>query len=111
MVFMDFRDYDDGKPEEGTPSFLYVMPMSSTQVFFEVGLFVSMQSYSEKNLSLLALPPLLACFSFGQETCLAARPLLPFGELKDRLYRRLKKMNFKITQILEEVMHNQEEII
>jgi hypothetical protein len=37
MVFMDFRDYDDGKPEEGTPSFLYVMPMSSTQVFFEVG--------------------------------------------------------------------------
>jgi hypothetical protein len=37
MVFMDYRDYDD-KPEEGPPSFLYVMPMSSTQVFFEVSL-------------------------------------------------------------------------
>ena len=35
MVFMDYRDYDDN-PEEGPPSFLYVMPMSSTQVFFEV---------------------------------------------------------------------------
>ncbi|KAH7426162.1 hypothetical protein KP509_11G087300 [Ceratopteris richardii] len=70
MVFMDYRDYLGGG-EDGPPSFLYVMPMSSTQVFFE-------------------------------ETCLAARPLLSFQKLKERLHARLRKMNVKITELLEE---------
>lgn len=70
MVFMDYRDYLGGSAE-GPPSFLYVMPMSPTQVFFE-------------------------------ETCLAARPLLSFQKLKERLYTRLAKMNVKITEVLEE---------
>eukprot|EP00250_Pteridium_aquilinum_P034579 c7779_g1_i1 orf=153-1817(-) len=70
MVFMDYRDYLGGG-EDGPPSFLYVMPMSSTQVFFE-------------------------------ETCLAARPLLSFEKLKERLYKRLETMNVKITKVLEE---------
>ncbi|MCO5597606.1 hypothetical protein L7F22_051686 [Adiantum nelumboides] len=70
MVFMDYRDYMGGN-DDGPPSFLYVMPMSPTQVFFE-------------------------------ETCLAARPLLSFGKLKERLYIRLEKLNVKITEVLEE---------
>nr|XP_010938743.1 lycopene epsilon cyclase, chloroplastic isoform X1 [Elaeis guineensis] len=38
MVFMDYRDYKKEKqqiPEAEYPTFLYVMPMSSTRVFFE----------------------------------------------------------------------------
>lgn len=38
MVFMDYRDFATNKedyPEEEYPTFLYVMPMSSTRVFFE----------------------------------------------------------------------------
>ncbi|ONK76563.1 uncharacterized protein A4U43_C03F29620 [Asparagus officinalis] len=38
MVFMDYRDFVKEKelcPEEKYPTFLYVMPMSSTRVFFE----------------------------------------------------------------------------
>lgn len=39
MVFMDYRDYDSLKlaraDAEGPPSFLYVMPMSTTRMFFE----------------------------------------------------------------------------
>ncbi|OIV97377.1 hypothetical protein TanjilG_07129 [Lupinus angustifolius] len=38
MVFMDYRDYmkqNVQRPEENYPTFLYVMPMSPTKVFFE----------------------------------------------------------------------------
>ncbi|EHA8589633.1 putative Lycopene epsilon cyclase, chloroplastic [Cocos nucifera] len=38
MVLMDYRDYKEEKqqiPEAEYPTFLYVMPMSSTRVFFE----------------------------------------------------------------------------
>lgn len=38
MVFMDYRDYAKEQryyPEEEYPTFLYVMPMSATRVFFE----------------------------------------------------------------------------
>ncbi|KAJ4768324.1 Lycopene epsilon cyclase [Rhynchospora pubera] len=40
MVFMDYRDHEKKKSqssfnEAGNPTFLYVMPMSSTRVFFE----------------------------------------------------------------------------
>lgn len=41
MVFMDYRDYKKEKreiPEAEYPTFLYVMPMSPTRVFFEVRL-------------------------------------------------------------------------
>ncbi|XP_052165418.1 lycopene epsilon cyclase, chloroplastic [Oryza glaberrima] len=38
MVFMDYRDCFKDKfshPEQGNPTFLYAMPMSSTRIFFE----------------------------------------------------------------------------
>lgn len=44
MVFMDYRDYTkqkkDDLQEDHPPTFLYVMPMSSSKVFFEVWLHV-----------------------------------------------------------------------
>lgn len=39
MVFMDYRDYTKQKvsgKEAEYPTFLYVMPMSPTKIFFEV---------------------------------------------------------------------------
>lgn len=39
---------------------------------------------------------------FFEETCLAARPAMPFSILKDRLQERLKKMNVKILHVHEE---------
>ena len=41
-----------------------------------------------------------------QETCLAARPSLPFSLLRDRLHERLKKMGITVLHTHEEVSAN-----
>ena len=39
---------------------------------------------------------------FLEETCLCAKPVLPFAVLKRRLYRRLEAMNIKVKRIIDE---------
>eukprot|EP00249_Psilotum_nudum_P021041 c27948_g2_i1 orf=254-2071(-) len=75
MVFMDYRsckrDLEMENCADEPPTFLYVMPLSTTRVFFE-------------------------------ETCLAARPAMPFDLLKGRLQSRLEKMGIQIIRLYEE---------
>ncbi|KAI0496373.1 hypothetical protein KFK09_022689 [Dendrobium nobile] len=58
MVFMDYRDHVKGNmtsSDEEYPTFLYVMPMSSTRVFFEEWSYIpvggSLPSTEQKNLA------------------------------------------------------------
>lgn len=46
------------------------------------------------------------CWVIFQETCLAARPAMPFSILRGRLLERLNKMDIKILHVHEEVTTN-----
>lgn len=101
MVFMDYRDYAKEQVsclEDQYPSFLYVMSMSSTRVFFEVyamPMFILYMSWSRvKWFHKLAL----------QETCLASKEAVPFDFLKKKLMSRLRTMGIRIVKVYEEVI-------
>jgi lycopene epsilon-cyclase len=114
MIFMDYRDYNiqDTKKSafEEIPTFLYAMPLSPTRVFFEVHLTCLIQTSFHGDdgnhcpVYVIAVLRWNHCLIlFSQETCLAARPALPFSLLRERLEARLEKMGIKVIHMHEEV--------
>ncbi|EFJ24566.1 hypothetical protein SELMODRAFT_101391 [Selaginella moellendorffii] len=71
---MVFMDYRDYKAESGDG---------------EVPSFLYVMPFSETRV-------------FFEETCLAARPVMSFNTLKDRLYTRLNKLGVKVVHMYEE---------
>lgn len=106
MVFMDYRSHsvgaDDG-PFGDIPTFLYSMPVSSTRVFFEVDINSWKLVCAPMDVCTPLSCAILLSGASGQETCLAARPAMPFEVLKERLHTRLEKMGIKVTRQFEEV--------
>jgi lycopene epsilon-cyclase len=113
MIFMDYRDYNiqDTKKSafEEIPTFLYAMPLSPTRVFFEVHLTCLIQTSFHGDdgnhcpVYVIAVRRWNHCLIlFSQETCLAARPALPFSLLQERLEARLEKMGIKVIHMHEE---------
>lgn len=99
MVFMDYRDFPTKKeccPEEEYPTFLYVMPMSSTRVFFEVSTYSGCRPPIHIYMSNL----MAICL---QETCLASKEAMPFDLLKKKLMSRLDAMGVRVLKVYEEV--------
>lgn len=104
MHFMDYRDFQPSSETvsgsendefEKVPSFLYAMPLSSNRVFFEVIYSYFPSKLSQFTAILILLP--------SQETCLAARPAMPFEVLKERLHQRLKTLGISFSNLHEEV--------
>lgn len=101
------------------PSFLYAMPLGGNRVFLEVGApgpgvagfgEGGMRQSSGDPSTLLDVPmPVQPSRStlkqttlflpYMQETCLVAKPALPFAVLKRRLERRLKAMGIKVKEV------------
>lgn len=75
MLFMDYRDYK-GR-EKGSVS-------------------------AEEVPTFLYAMPISCTRVFFEETCLAARPTMPFSVLRERLQERFKKMGIKVLHIYEE---------
>ncbi|KAG0583854.1 hypothetical protein M758_3G166500 [Ceratodon purpureus] len=75
MLFMDYRDYRCRDPESVD---------------------------SEEIPTFLYAMPVSSTRVFFEETCLAARPAMSFGLLRDRLHERLEKMGIKILHVHEE---------
>lgn len=105
MVFMDYRDFEKEKVQplgEEYPTFLYVMPLSSTRVFYEVSWHC--------DCTLIAFHYATICQSaeeayLSQETCLASRNAMPFNLLKEKLMSRLAAMGIRVKKIYEEVSY------
>lgn len=75
MLFMDYRDYRCRDPESVD---------------------------AEEIPTFLYAMPVSSTRVFFEETCLAARPAMPFSLLRDRLHERLNKMGIKILHVHEE---------
>jgi lycopene epsilon-cyclase len=75
MIFMDYRDYN--------------IQDTKKSAFEEIPTF-------------LYAMPLSPTRVFFEETCLAARPALPFSLLQERLEARLEKMGIKVIHMHEE---------
>eukprot|EP00271_Cylindrocystis_brebissonii_P003481 TRINITY_DN1447_c0_g1_i2.p1 TRINITY_DN1447_c0_g1~~TRINITY_DN1447_c0_g1_i2.p1 ORF type:complete len:660 (-),score=76.37 TRINITY_DN1447_c0_g1_i2:471-2450(-) len=80
MHFMDYREYQQGA--------------DSSQALDE-GAFANIPTF-------LYAMPLSPTRVFFEETCLAARPAMPFKILKERLHRRLTTLGIKCGEIHEE---------
>ncbi|KAG2438618.1 hypothetical protein HXX76_005167 [Chlamydomonas incerta] len=93
MTFMDFRRHHTGLHD-------------GTALKFEAGRHPNsgdgMWGSGEECPSFLYAMPLGGKRVFLEETCLVAKPALPFAVLKRRLTRRLKAMGISVTKIHEE---------
>lgn len=107
MVFMDYRDCTKQEVpsfESDNPTFLYVMPMSSTRVFFEVCLLYSLYSFLLINIwSFTIICKIFRKYAL-QETCLASKDGLPFDILKKKLMARLERLGIQVLKTYEEVV-------
>ena len=77
------------------PSFLYAMPLGGNRVFL-VALTVLLTALVLQVPSFLYAMPLGGNRVFLEETCLVARPPMPFATLKRRLERRCKALGIKV---------------
>ncbi|GLC71022.1 hypothetical protein PLESTF_001061800 [Pleodorina starrii] len=93
MLFMDFRRHHTG---------LYDATAPNVQVGKHPNSGDGLWGSSEECPSFLYAMPLGGNRVFLEETCLVAKPALPFAVLKRRLTRRLKAMGISVTKIHEE---------
>ncbi|BDA47628.1 Lycopene epsilon cyclase, chloroplastic [Coccomyxa sp. Obi] len=93
MLFMDFRRHHSGTWRGAAPR---IIP-GEHPVAGE-GLWGTRREVP----SFLYAMPTAPGRVFLEETCLVAKPALPFATLKRRLHRRLDAMGIKVTRVLEE---------
>ncbi|GIL85682.1 hypothetical protein Vretimale_13250 [Volvox reticuliferus] len=93
MLFMDFRRHHTG---------LYDATALNVKAGRHPNSGDGMWGSSDECPSFLYAMPLGGKRVFVEETCLVAKPALPFAVLKRRLTRRLKAMGISVTKIHEE---------